>query len=110
MAIRVVRYEGFGRSQSHSWDQAYARSPEKNVGVISSIYIDEILTRYNMQDFKKGFVSFRVGKFLSSNQRPKTNAEIERMRGIPYASAMVSLMYAMMCTRPDICFVVGMVS
>ena len=63
-----------------------------------------------MQDSKKEFVSFRVGKSLSSNQRPKTNAEIERIRGIPYALAVGSLMYAMLCTRPDICFVVGMIS
>ena len=32
------------------------------------------------------------------------------MRGIPYASAVGSLIYAMLCTRPDICFAVGMVS
>ena len=32
------------------------------------------------------------------------------MRGIPYASAVGSLMYAMLCTRPNICFAVGMVS
>ena len=32
------------------------------------------------------------------------------MRGIPYASAVESLMYAMLCTRLDICFAVGMVS
>ena len=63
-----------------------------------------------MQDFKKGFVPFRVGKSLSSSQRPKTSAEVERMRGIPYASTVESLMYAMLCTRLDICFVVGMVS
>ena len=62
-----------------------------------------------MQD-SKGFVPFRVGKSLSSNQHPKTNAEIERMRGIPYASTVGSLMYAMLCTRPDIYFAVGMVS
>ena len=63
-----------------------------------------------MQDSKKGFFPFRVGSSLSVNQRPKTPAEIERMRGIPYASAVGSLMYAMLCTRPDICFAVGMVS
>ena len=63
-----------------------------------------------MQDFKKGFVPFRVGKSLSSSQRPKTNTEVERMRGIPYASAVGSLMYAMLCTRPDIYFAMGMVS
>ena len=63
-----------------------------------------------MQNFKKGFIPFRLGKSLSGNQRPKTHVEIERMRGIPYASIMRSLMYAMLCTRLDICFVVGMVS
>ena len=63
-----------------------------------------------MQDFKKGFVTFRVGSSLSANQWPKTPTMIERMRGIPYASAVESLMYAMLCTRPDICFAIGMVS
>ena len=32
------------------------------------------------------------------------------MRGISYASAVESLMYAMLCTRSDIYFAVGMVS
>ncbi|XP_075083266.1 secreted RxLR effector protein 161-like [Nicotiana tabacum] len=32
------------------------------------------------------------------------------MKSVPYASAVGSLMYAMLCTRPDICFVVGIVS
>ena len=32
------------------------------------------------------------------------------MRGIPYASVVGSLMYAILCTGPDICFAVGMVS
>ena len=32
------------------------------------------------------------------------------MRRIPYALAVGSLMYFMLCTRPDICYVVGIVS
>ena len=32
------------------------------------------------------------------------------MSRLPYASAVGSLMYAMLCTRPDICFAIGMVS
>ena len=63
-----------------------------------------------MQDSKKGFVPFRVGISLSGDQHPKTHTEIERMRGIPYALAVGSLMYVMLCRRPDIYFVVGMVS
>ena len=62
-----------------------------------------------MQNSKKGFVPFGVGKSLSGNQCPKTHTEIERMKGIFYASAVESLMYTMLCARPDICFVIGMV-
>ena len=32
------------------------------------------------------------------------------MFNVPYSSTVGSLMYAMMCTRPDICFAVGLVS
>ena len=32
------------------------------------------------------------------------------MRQIPYTSAVGSLMYVMLCTRPNICYSVGMVS
>ena len=40
----------------------------------------------------------------------RTSEEIERMRRVPYAKPVGSLMYVMLCTRPDVCFVVGMVS
>ena len=32
------------------------------------------------------------------------------MGQIPYASAVGNLMYAMLCTRPDICYALGIVS
>ena len=32
------------------------------------------------------------------------------MSKVPYASVIGSLMYVMMCTRPDICYAVGLVS
>ena len=32
------------------------------------------------------------------------------MQKIPYASAAGSLMYALLCTRPDICYSVGIIS
>ena len=83
---------------------------KRMLGFSQVSYIDEILAKFSMQDSKKGFVPFRVGSSLSVNQRPKTPAKIERTRGISYTSAVGSLMYAMLCTRPDICFVVGMVS
>ncbi|TYJ97006.1 gag/pol protein [Cucumis melo var. makuwa] len=46
---------------------------------------------------------------LSKEQCPKTSQEVEEMRHIPYASAVGSLMYAMLCTRPDICYAMRIV-
>ena len=83
---------------------------KRMLGLSQATYIDQILFRYGMQDSKKGLVPFRLGKSLSVNQRPRTEAEKERMRGIPYASVVESLMYAMLRTRPDIYFTMGMVS
>ena len=73
-------------------------------------YIDKILVRFGMQNSKKGNLPFRHGIHLSKEQSPKTPQAIEEMRHILYDSAVGSLMYAMLCTRPDICFAVGVVS
>ena len=47
---------------------------------------------------------------LSRDMCPKTPEEKEKMSKVPYASVVGSLMYAMMCTRPNMCYVVGLVS
>ena len=47
---------------------------------------------------------------LSVEQCPKTQEEEEDMSRVPYASAVGSLMYAMVCTRPDIAHAVGVLS
>ena len=73
-------------------------------------YIDKVLEWFNMQNSKKGLLPFRHGVPLYDDQRPKTQEEENMMRQVPYALAVESLMYAMLCTRPDICYSVGMVS
>ena len=73
-------------------------------------YIDKVLTRFSMQNSKKGLMPTRHGIILSKKEYPTTPQEIEDMRHVPYASAVESLMYAMLCTRPDICYAVGVVS
>uniref|UniRef100_A0A3Q7FI64 Reverse transcriptase Ty1/copia-type domain-containing protein n=1 Tax=Solanum lycopersicum TaxID=4081 RepID=A0A3Q7FI64_SOLLC len=47
---------------------------------------------------------------FSKEQSPKTAEERDHMALVPYASAVGSLMYAMVCTRPDIAHAVGVVS
>ena len=47
---------------------------------------------------------------LSKKQSPKTKEERDHMSKVPYALAIGSLMYAMVCTRPDIAHAVRVVS
>ena len=75
-----------------------------------ALYIDKILARLGMENSKKGTLPFRHGVHLSKEQSPKTLEQKERMSRIPFASAVGSLMYAMLCTRPDIYYAVGIVS
>ena len=63
-----------------------------------------------MKNSKKGQLPTRHGITLCKDQCPKTPQEQEVMRKYPYASAVGSLMYAMLCTRPDICYAVGIFS
>ena len=61
-----------------------------------------------MKDCSSGDTPVAKGDKFSLTQCPKNNLEIEEMQNIPYASAVGSLMYAQVCTRPDIAFIVGM--
>ncbi|XP_074346621.1 secreted RxLR effector protein 161-like [Apium graveolens] len=50
------------------------------------------------------------GDKFSLKQCPKNDLERKEMQNIPYASVIGSLMYAQVCTRPDLAFIVGMLS
>lgn len=46
---------------------------------------------------------------LTNDQSPKAKHERDIMAKVSYASAIASLMYAMVCTRPDIAQAAGIV-
>ena len=73
-------------------------------------YVKKVLRRFNMNEAK--LVSTPLGSHfkLSKEQLPKTKEERDHMSKVPYASAIGSLIYAMVCTRPNIAHAVGVVS
>ena len=67
-----------------------------------------MLNRFSMKDCSSRDTPIPKGDKFSITQCPKNNLEIEEMQKIRYTSAMGSLMYARVCTCPDIAFIVGM--
>ena len=73
-------------------------------------YINKVLSRFNMQNAKVVSTPLGVHFRLSKEQSPKTEEERAYRAKVLYASAIGSLMYVMVCTRPDIAQAVGAVS
>ncbi|KAL0440432.1 UNVERIFIED_CONTAM: Retrovirus-related Pol polyprotein from transposon TNT 1-94 [Sesamum latifolium] len=63
-----------------------------------------------MENSKRGFLPMRHGIKLSKKQSPKTDEELNRMSGIPYALAVGSIQYAIQCTRPNIAYTLSVTS
>ena len=78
--------------------------------LLQSEYVKKVLSKFNMNEAKP--VSTSLGSYfkLSKEQPPKIEEEKGHMRKVPYVSTIGSLMYAMVCTRPDIANAVGVVS
>ena len=76
----------------------------KKLMLSQATYIDKFLVKYVMQDSKKHGIPLFLDQCL------KTPEEKERMQAVPYASTMDSLMYVMLCTRPNIFFDVLIIS
>ena len=88
----------------------YRDRSRRLIGLSQSTYIDKILEKFKMQDSKKGFVPMQHGMVLSKDQCPSSSKELENMKRTPYASAVGSIMYAMICTRPDVSYALSMTS
>ena len=87
----------------------YRDRSRRLIGLSQSTYLDKILKKFNMENSKKGFLPVLQGMRLSKTQSPTTAADREKMSSIPYASVVGSLMYAMLCTRPDINLAISLV-
>jgi hypothetical protein len=73
-------------------------------------YILRVLQRFNMDEAKVVSTPLAAHFQLSAKQRPSSQKEIDEMKDVPYASAVGCLMYAMICTRPDLAQALSVVS
>jgi hypothetical protein len=80
----------------------YRDRQRRLIGLSQSTYLDKVLKRFRMDKAKKGSLPMLSGKILSKAQCPTTAKDRETMSKVPYASAIGSIMYAMLCTRPDV--------
>ncbi|KAE8699949.1 hypothetical protein F3Y22_tig00110569pilonHSYRG00219 [Hibiscus syriacus] len=72
-------------------------------------YVKKMLERFAMSSAKPVSTPMANHFKLSSEQCPKTDKEVEDMAKVPYSNVVGCLMYAMVCTRPDLAHTVSQV-
>ena len=83
---------------------------KKLQGWFQSMYINIMLKRFSMKNFKNDYLSIGSGITLSKKDYVTTPEERECMSRVSYASTVGSIMYAMICTRADVVYSLGVVS
>ena len=86
----------------------YRDRSRRLIGLSQSTYLDKVLKKFKMDRSNKGFLSVLQGVKFSQTQCLTTVEDREKTKGVPYASAIGSIMYAMMCTRPDVCLAISL--
>ena len=71
------------------------------------MYIERILKRLNMQSCSSSKTPIVKGDKFFKGQCPQNDIERDHMKVVPYSLVVASLMYAQICTCPDIAFIVG---
>ena len=74
----------------------------RTIKVDQSAYIMKVLKRFTMEQCKSCDTPAQINVKLTTKMSPSTDTETKLMKKIPYQSAIGSLMYAMIGTRPDI--------
>ena len=73
-------------------------------------YVKKVLLRFGMHESKSVQTTLASHFKPSTTQCPQIDAEQDQMAMLPYSSAVGSLMYAMVLTRPDISHAMSVVS
>ncbi|RVX20927.1 Retrovirus-related Pol polyprotein from transposon TNT 1-94 [Vitis vinifera] len=76
----------------------------------SKKYIEKLMQAFHMDHSKPVSTPLAQHFKFDHSTLPSTDEEVEYMKSVPYSSVVGSLMYAMVCIRPDLAFAVSVVS
>jgi hypothetical protein len=71
-------------------------------------YIEKVLKKFSMHKYSALPAPIVKGDRYKDFQCPRNQYELDQMKMVPYASAVGSIQYAQVCTRPDLAFVTGL--
>jgi hypothetical protein len=95
--IKILGHLSFALGISFQWS-------ESGVKMSQEAFIERILKKFGMENANGTHLPVQKGFKPLYADCPKSEKEKENMKKIPYRSAIGSLLYIALCTRPDILF------
>jgi hypothetical protein len=97
---------------AHFLGMRVTRTSDGGISIDQSMYVKDILTRFGMEDSKAVSTPLATGtKLIRTTEETSSGDKSARDDVQPlYRSIVGSLMYAMLCTRPDIAYAVQQLS
>ena len=86
------------------------RLPGGDILLLQEKYLQEVLLKFPFASSRAMSTPLPPGCKLSQEDSPHSAKEASEMEGIPYRSAIGSLMYLVVCTRPDIATAISSLS
>jgi len=83
---------------------------DKTITVSMQSYINDILEQYCMSDCNIRDAPCECNKTFTKDMCPVTDTDINYMKSIPYSNIVGSLLYLSITCRPDISYIVGILS
>jgi hypothetical protein len=88
----------------------YRDRSRRLIGLSQDTYIDKVLKCFSMEQSNRGFLPMSHAIHLSKTQCPSMTDELDPMSKVPYASAIGSIMCAMISTRLDVSYALSATS
>nr|GEU82013.1 hypothetical protein [Tanacetum cinerariifolium] len=102
--LRGVRHEGSQETKKILGMEIVRDQSRKILRVSQSRYVSKILNNVRIDNGKSVQMPLGGHFKLSLKDCPVRDCDVERMSKVPYANAVGSLMYLMVCMRPDIAY------
>ena len=102
--------KNLGKAQKILGMEVKRNRKQGNLFLSQAGYVKKVLEKFNMAEAKTVQTPLAAHFRVSSSQAPKTEQERSYMYKVSYSNATGSLMYAMICTRPDIAHAASLVS
>jgi hypothetical protein len=82
----------------------------RTISINQRNYIERMVERFRLTNAKPVATPMESAAQFSKDQSPSTPTQEMRMRGIPYAEAIGSVLWPVIISRPDAAFAVGILS